>query len=181
MRRLSDEVWAQIRAEREAGLSFGLLAARYGISKAAIVRRAKLEAWGDGTDVAGEVRRKAVEKVSGLAEMTDPEKREAAIDAAAELAADVLRRHQAEAEQVRELLWRGLAEHRAASGLEAKREAFETLKAAKIASETLTNLQRMERISYGLDNDNSGRTEIVIERSYGLMDGTPNGNGLTHW
>jgi hypothetical protein len=72
-------------------------------------------------------------------------------------------------EQVRELLWRGLEAHRAAETLDEKRLAFETLKAAKISSETLTNLQRMERISHGLDNQ-GGKVELVIERSYGVME-----------
>jgi DNA-binding MurR/RpiR family transcriptional regulator len=175
MPKLSRDTWKQIRAEREAGLSFGLLASRYGVDKAAIVRRAKAEGWGDGTDVAELVRRKAMEQVTGTA-ITDPEKRAAAIDTAAELAADVIRRHQAEAEQVRELLWRGLEAHRAAETLDDKRLAFETLKAAKISSETLANLQRMERISYGLD-DHGGKTEIVIERSYGLIGPGTNGAG----
>ena len=168
MPRLSRDTWAQIRAEREAGLSFGLLASRYGIDKAAIVRRAKAEGWGDGTDVAELVRRKAMAQVTGTA-VTDPEKRAAAIDAAAELAADVIRRHQAETREVYELLWRGLEAHRAAETLDDKRLAFETLKAAKISSEALTNLQRMERVSHGLD-DATGKTEIVIERSYGVME-----------
>jgi len=166
MPKLSRDTWKQIRAEREAGLSFGLLASRYGIDKAAIVRRAKAEGWGDGTDVAELVRRKAMEQVTGTA-ITDPEKKAAAIDRAAELAADVIRRHQAEAEQVRELFWRGLEASRAAETLDEKRLAFETLKAAKISSETLANLQRMERVSYGLD-DHGGKTEIIIERSYGI-------------
>ena len=168
MPKLSREDWEKIRAEREAGLSFGLLASRYGIDKAAIVRRAKAEGWGDGADAAELVRRKAMEQVTGTA-ITDPEKKAAAIDRAAELAADVIRRHQAEAEQVRELFWRGLEASRAAETLDEKRLAFETLKAAKISSETLANLQRMERISYGLD-DATGKTEIVIERSYGLIE-----------
>jgi hypothetical protein len=60
MPRLSRDTWAQIRAEREAGLSFGLLASRYGISKTAIIQRAKAEGWGDGADVAELVRRKAM-------------------------------------------------------------------------------------------------------------------------
>ena len=166
MPKLSRDDWEKIRAEREAGLSFGLLASRYGIDKAAIVRRAKAEGWGDGADAAELVRRKAMEQVTGTA-ITDPEKRAAAIDRAAELAADVIRRHQAEAEQVRELFWRGLEARRAAETLDEKRLAFETLKAAKISSETLANLQRMERISYGLD-DHGGKTEIIIERSYGI-------------
>jgi len=175
MPRLSRDTWKQIRAEREAGLSFGLLASRYGISKTAIVQRAKAEGWGDGTDAAELVRRKARDKVTG-ADTTDHQKRAAAIDAAAELAADVIRRHQEEAEQVRELLWRGLEASRAAETLDEKRLAFETLKAAKISSETLANLQRMERVSYGLD-DHGGKTEIVIERSYGLIEPGINGAG----
>jgi len=168
MPRLSRDDWEKIRAEREAGLSFGLLASRYGISKTAIVRRAKDEGWNDGADAAELVRRKARDKVAG-ADTTDHQKRAAAIDTAAELAANVIRRHQAEAEQVRELLWRGLEASRAAETLDEKRLAFETLKAAKISSETVLNLQRMERISYGLD-DATGKTEIVIERSYGLIE-----------
>ena len=175
MPKLSRDDWEKIRAEREAGLSFGLLASRYGIDKAAIVRRAKAEGWGDGTDVAELVRRKAMEQVTGTA-ITDPEKKAAAIDRAAELAADVIRRHQAEAEQVRELFWRGLEASQAAETLDEKRLAFETLKAAKISSETLANLQRMERVSYGLD-DHGGKTEIVIERSYGLIEPGINGAG----
>jgi len=175
MPKLSRDTWKQIRAEREAGLSFGLLASRYGISKTAIVRRAKDEGWNDGADAAELVRRKARDKVAG-ADTTDHQKRAAAIDTAAELAANVIRRHQAEAEQVRELLWRGLEASRAAETLDEKRLAFETLKAAKISSETLANLQRMERISYGLD-DATGKTEIVIERSYGLIEPGTNGAG----
>ena len=175
MPKLSRDDWEKIRAEREAGLSFGLLASRYGISKTAIVRRAKDEGWNDGTDAAALVRRKASAKLVG-ADTTDHQKRAAAIDRAAELAADVIRRHQAEAEQVRELFWRGLEASRAAETLDEKRLAFETLKAAKISSETVLNLQRMERISYGLD-DHGGKTEIVIERSYGLIEPGINGAG----
>jgi hypothetical protein len=175
MPKLSPEDWEQIRAEREAGLSFGLLASRYGISKTAIVRRAKAEGWGDGADAAELVRRKACNKVAGV-DVTDHQKMAAAIDRAAELAANVIRRHQAETREVYELLWSGLEMHRAAETLDEKRLAFETLKAAKISSETLANLQRMERISYGLD-DATGKTEIVIERSYGLIGPGANGAG----
>jgi len=166
MPKLSPDDWEQIRAEREAGLSFRRLASRHGVSKTAIIQRAKAEGWGDGADVAELVRRKASARVAGV-DIASPEKKAAAIDLAAELAADVIRRHQAEAEQVRELLWRGLEASRAAETLDEKRLAFETLKAAKISSETLANLQRMERISHGLD-DATGKTEIVIERSYGI-------------
>jgi hypothetical protein len=44
--RLTADQWETIRAEREAGASFGDLAQRHGIDKAGIVRRAKAEEWG---------------------------------------------------------------------------------------------------------------------------------------
>jgi len=162
---LSQDDWKQIRDEREAGLSFSRLAFRHGIDKATIVRRAKAEGWGNGADATELVRRKAMAKFAGVT-FTSPKKKAAAIDIVADLAADVIRLHQAEAEQVRELLWRGLNANRAAETLNEKRLAFETLKAAKDSSETLKNLQRMERISHGLDSQGS-KVEIVIERSYG--------------
>ena len=43
MPRLSSDQWESIRAEREAGASFGDLAQKYGVDKAAIVRRAKIK------------------------------------------------------------------------------------------------------------------------------------------
>lgn len=46
MPRLSADKWEQIRAEREAGASFGELAKRYSVSVGAIHKRAKAEGWG---------------------------------------------------------------------------------------------------------------------------------------
>jgi len=53
------------------------------------------------------------------------------------------------------------------------------LSASKIfaLSETLANLQRMERVSYGLDDAGGGKTEIIIERSYGVLGPGVNGAG----
>jgi hypothetical protein len=68
--------------------------------------------------------------------------------------------------QVRELFWRGLEVNRGAETPDEKRLACETLRAAKTSSETTLNLQRMERVSHGLDYQDS-KVEIVIERSYG--------------
>ena len=162
MPRLSKEVWAEIRAEREAGASFPELAARWGVSHQAIQKRAKAEGWGDGTNVAEVIRRKVAEKVAGY----NPQKKTAAIDAAAERAAEVVRRHQEETNAARDRLYSGLKAHKAAATKEEKALAFEDLKAAKIAAEALAIIQRLERINWGLE-DASAKPEIVIERSYG--------------
>jgi hypothetical protein len=58
MPRLSRETWADIRAEREAGASFGELAQKYGVDKSAIFQRSKKENWSDGSDVQHAIRRK---------------------------------------------------------------------------------------------------------------------------
>lgn len=153
MPRLSRETWADIRAEREAGASFDTLAQRYGVSKTAIIKRAKAEGWSDGQDVGEIIRRKVTEKVTGAVTTGNPKKRAEAIDAAAERGAEVVRRHQAEWE-----------DHRARFG--SVPADFEDGKLAKISAEMLRIRQEGERRAWGLD-EASGQPAIVIERSYG--------------
>jgi len=169
--KLTPEQWANIKIEREAGASLGFLSAKYGVSKTTIAQRAEREGWSDGSDAAETVRRKAQEKLYELPDAA--QKRAAAIEAAADRAAEVLRRHQEETNAVRERLYAGLKAHREAKTRAQKLLAFEDLKAAKIASETLINLQKIERINWGLDSYGGAKTEIVIERSYGVY-GTAN-------
>ncbi len=76
-----------------------------------------------------------------------------------------MRRHQEETNAARERLYAGLKAHKAAVTKEDKALAFEDLKAAKIAAEALSIIQRLERINWGLDETNA-KPEIVIERSY---------------
>lgn len=160
MPRLSADQWETIRAEREAGASFPELAAKYGVSHQAIQKRAKTEGWGDGRDVGEIIRRKVAEKVAGVA-ACNPKKRAEAIDAAADRSAEIIRRHQEESNAIRERLYAGLKAHRAAETKEDKQLAFEDLKAAKIASETLLNIHKAERQAWGLDVQAAG--EIVIK------------------
>lgn len=48
MARLSKEQWSQVRKEREeSGTPYRALAAKHGVSDAAIIKRAKLEGWGE--------------------------------------------------------------------------------------------------------------------------------------
>lgn len=160
MPRLSADQWETIRAEREAGASFPELAAKHGVSHQAIQKRAKAEGWGDGRDVGEIIRRKVAEKVSGVA-ACNPKKRAEAIDAAADRSAEIIRRHQEESNHIRERLYAGLKAHRVAEAKEDKQLAFEDLKAAKIASETLLNIHKAERQAWGLDVQAAG--EIVIK------------------
>jgi hypothetical protein len=166
MPRLSKETWADVRAEREAGASFGELASKYGVDKAAIVRRAKAEGWSDGQDVAEIIRRKVTEKLTGTSP-TAPEKKAAAINAAADRAAEIVKRHQEETNAARERLYSGLKAHKAAVTKEEKVFAFEDLKAAKIASEALAIIQRLERINWGLEKPEQ-KAEIVHKGADGV-------------
>lgn len=161
MPRLTRDQWETIRAEREAGASFPELAAKWGVSHQAIQKRAKAEGWGDGQDVGEIIRRKVAEKVAGVVAACNPKKRAEAINAAAERSAEIIKRHQEESNEIRERLYAGLKAHRAAETKEQKQLAFEDLKAAKIASETLLNIHRAERQAWGLD-DGRSRADVVI-------------------
>lgn len=161
MPRYSSDKWEQIRAEREAGTPFSELAKRHSVSVGAIHKRAKAEGWGDGRDVAEIIRRKANEKVNGVVNAVSYKKRAEAIDAAAERSAEIIKRHQDEVNAVRERLYAGLQAHKAAVTKEEKALAFEDLKAAKIASETMLNIHRAERQAWGLETHTT--SEIVIQ------------------
>ncbi|SES64130.1 hypothetical protein SAMN05216200_1033 [Oceanicella actignis] len=133
------------------GASFGELAARYSVSKSAIVKRAKAECWGDGTDVQAEVRRRAVAKVTATFTV-DPKKKHEAIEAAAENAADLIARQRKDWE-----------EHRLKYGQ--LPTDFEIAKQAKISAEMLMIRQKGERLAWGLD-DTQQSAEVVIKREW---------------
>ncbi|MBK1709813.1 MULTISPECIES: hypothetical protein [Marichromatium] len=138
MPRLTADQWESVRADREAGASFGELAARHGVSKAAIVKRAKKESWGDGTDVGEVVRRKVTEKVTGVVTVGDPQKKAAALDAAADRAAAVVRRQQDD--------WDAHRERFGSVPVD-----FDAGKLAKISAEMLAIRQKGERAAWGLE------------------------------
>jgi hypothetical protein len=102
------------------------------------------------------IRRKVTEKVSGVVTAENPKKRAAAIDAAADRSAEVVRRHQAEWE-----------DHRARFG--SVPADFDDGKLAKISAEMLKIRQEGERRAWGLD-ETAAQPSIVIERSYGRKD-----------
>lgn len=161
MPRLTQDQWETIRAEREAGASFRALARKYGVSDVAILKRARAEQWSDGSDVVEVIRKRANEKVSGILSTANPKKKAAAIEAAADRSAEVIRRHQDEPNAARERVYAGLRAHKAAETKEDKILAFEDLKAAKIAAEALSIIQAMERRAWNLEQ--SATAEIVIK------------------
>lgn len=145
MPRLTADQWQEIRTERELGVSFGDLAAKFGIDKAGIVRRAKREGWGDGSDVAEAVRRKVTEKVTAF----DPARKAATIEAAAELAADVVRQQRDD--------W---ALHRAHFG--AVPDDLNAGKLGKVSAEMIAIRQKAERVAWGLD-ETENKPDITIQ------------------
>jgi hypothetical protein len=151
--KLTQTEWEDIRAGREAGQSFRVLAGKYPITMQAIQKRAKAEGWGDGTDIGKAVLKKAADKVVGLVVTDNPQKKAAAIDAAARKMASVIETHRAE--------WR---DHRDRFG--SVPNDFDDGKLAKISSEILSIRQKGERVAHGIDNQDDKPT-IVIERSYG--------------
>jgi len=129
--------WAQARAERETGGTFGQVALRLGVSSTAVKKRAKAEGWGDGRDVAAAIRRKVTEKVTGVVTCGNPKKNAELIDAAAQRGAEVIATHQAEWDSHRERF--------------ALPDDFEDAKLAKISAEMLILRQKGERTAHGLE------------------------------
>lgn len=160
MPRLTKQQWIQCRAEREAGEYFSALARKFHVDKAAIVRRANREGWGDGGNMEACIRRKMGEKVTGVSPDIPIKSRMLAIDAAAEKRAEVIKRHQEEPNAARERLYAGIRLHKQAETREEKILAFEDLKAAKIAAEALLIIQQMERKAFSLDT--AAEADIII-------------------
>jgi hypothetical protein len=158
--RLSADTWQIIRAEREAtGAPFADLAAKHGVSAPAIFKRARAESWGDGSDVADVVRRKVNERVNGV-NVPSPKQRAAAIDAAADAGADIIRKHQAEWAEHRERF--GAApeagitlppEASAEQRMTVLRLNTEAARYAELSAKMLKLRQEGERKSHGLERD----------------------------
>ena len=153
MPRLTQEQWEEARALRESGVSLSEVAARIGVDRAAVSRRAKREEWDDGSDVAETVRRKVTEKVTGVVTGVDPKRKAEAIDAAAEKASRIIERHKEDWEK-----------HHAFFTVSAIAAEFDLGKSAKISAEMLAIRQKAERTAWGLD-DNASEAEVKISWS----------------
>jgi hypothetical protein len=160
--KLSADQWADARAQREAGASLSEVAKTLGVDRALVSRKAKAEGWGDGSDVVGLVQKRAHEIAHGVSPAShacDPQKKAAAIDAAASKVAGVVERHQREWDRIGQLQDEALADRH-----EDPEGSFVKAKLAKISAETLAIKQTGERKAHGLDKEDTTPT-IVIERS----------------
>ncbi len=152
MPRLTLDAWQEVRAAHEIGTSFTDLARRFGVSRQAIQKRAKTEGWQVDQAAVSEVLARVAVKIA-----TDPAKKDAAIEVAADQVAQIIKLHRSE--------WQG---HRGLFPLKDLAKDFEAGKRAKISAEMVALRQRAERAAWGLDNDNEDAIEIIIERSYGI-------------
>lgn len=159
MPRLTADAWENIRAEREAGATFEPLAVKYGVSKTAIVKRAKAENWGDGSDLAETIRRKVTEKVSGIVTVANPKKKAEAIDAAADRGAAIVARHRSDWE-----------DHHARFTVNGVADDFELGKSAKICAEMLAIRQKAERSAHGFDEKE--QVNLTVVNQTGIADFT---------
>lgn len=130
--------WEKIRAEYEAGASMGSLARAYGVSKPAISKHARKEGWTQ--DVTEAVNRLVNAKVYGVVNPVNPEKKAAAMAAAADERVAVIRRHQEEWQRHKQIIDDALANN-----------DFERAKLAKITAETIRIRQDGERRAWGID------------------------------
>ena len=129
--------WETIRAEYEVGASQSDLARRHGVSRAAIQKHIRAEGWMQ--DVSGAINRMAEAKVAGVVAGSNPKKKAAALDRAADRKAEKIR----EQREVWDGLNRDIRESMQAGD-------FERLKCLKICSEALRNVQECERKAWGI-------------------------------
>lgn len=129
--------WEKIRAEYEVGCTQSDIARRYGCSRTAIMKRVTKEGWIQ--DVTQAVNRLTAAKVAGVVTGCNPQKKAAAIDAAASRKAQVIERHKKEWEEHQKLITEAVAD-----------KDFNMAKLAKITSETISIRQAGERRAWGI-------------------------------
>ncbi len=135
----------------ESGESFGALAREYGVSKTAVLKKAKAEGWADGGDVSSLVRTRAIAMVTGVVS-GDRTKKAKAMERAVESAATVIQRQRSD--------WEA---HRERFG--AVPDSFEAGKQAKISAEILRIRHQGERLAWGLEEANPA-PQITITREW---------------
>jgi hypothetical protein len=173
--------WVRVRAVYEAGgpaSSFRALGEAFGVSHTAVRNRANAEAWRQDLEPA--IRNAVTAKVSGVVSTGNPQKTAEAIESEADRRVAVIERHRAEWAESRERILAGLRRHREADQGTVpadrrlgKLEAFEDLKAAKIAAEALMIVQTGERRAHRLDEppvEPPGQARRVVVE---YVDATP--------
>lgn len=129
--------WETIRAEYETGATQSELSRKHGCSRTAIQKRIEREGWVQ--DVSDAIDRLAQAKVAGVVAGCNPEKKAAAVEAAADRKASVIQGHRDAWPDIKELNRRAIAEN-----------DFDLAKLAKISAETERLIQDGERKAWGI-------------------------------
>ena len=101
--------WETIRAEYETGATQSELSRKHGCSRTAIQKRIEREGWVQ--DVSDAIDRLAQAKVAGVVAGCNPEKKAAAVEAAADRKASVIQGHRDAWPDIKELNRRAIAEN----------------------------------------------------------------------
>ncbi|WP_347288597.1 hypothetical protein [Bilophila wadsworthia] len=129
--------WETIRAEYETGATQSELSRKHGCSRTAIQKRIEREGWVQ--DVSDAIDRLAQAKVAGVVAGCNPEKKAAAVEAAADRKASVIQGHRDAWPDIKALNRRAIAEN-----------DFDLAKLAKISAETERLIQDGERKAWGI-------------------------------
>lgn len=143
------------------------LAAKFNIPRSTIASQATAQGWSNGAAARAEAELRAQERAALVAPL-DETKKAAFIEEETQRRAALLTQHRDEPKIVRERLYTGIKGHRAATNGADKKLAFQDLMAAKIASEVLLNLHRVERQAWGYESgmllgDGSGSGAVCVE------------------
>lgn len=181
-RPLTEEEWEAIRVRYENNELCPRIAEDFGIRPERIRYRARNKGWlrdkermeEHQMDLEFEQRQAMAQRRQELIEAAEAEACKAAgventqaliLEDAKKLAA-VKQRHREEPTAIRERLYVALKAHREATTPANKRLAFEDLKAAKIASEIMLNLHKLERQAWGMTDEEDGGGNVVVQVEY---------------
>lgn len=158
MARLALEQWQEIRAKREIeGRNLQELAKEYGVSHQAISKRAKKEGWDDGSNHEEAIRRRVAKKVARLNATSSPTKLNEAIEAEAQRRAELIERHRAEWESLRNLELRAIAD-------KDDKDRIDKARALKLLVDQMVARQNQERKLWGVD------VELSIDEVKAMTD-----------
>ena len=138
--KITPSQWADARAMRETGSSFGAISTKTGIDQATLCRTAQAQGWSDGADVAGVIRQRAEARTGGITNGLTPLEKSAALDAAAAKLAAKIEQHKTEWDAPRKTAYEAFNERDPAK-----------MRMAKNFAETLKVIQEGERRAWGLE------------------------------
>lgn len=164
MARLTPEEWAECRMLREStGMSFRLLAEKFGVSDVAVLKRSKKESWGDGANANEIANRLAADKAAGIVANKGQNflQRTASINEAADRKAAIITRQQADWEEHRRRFEAPKLMDPGGEDMDMPEPPMARtarLRDAKTAAEMLRVRHEGERRAYGITDEGEART-----------------------